>query len=59
MVNNGVHWASDYPLGIAMGYVVGMEELKMGKTKAEKKESSWRVLPMLDGTTGLIASKEF
>ena len=59
MVNNGVHWASDYPLGIAMGYVVGMEALKMGKNKAEKKESSWNVMPMLDGTTGLMASKEF
>lgn len=23
MVNNGVHWASDYPLGIAMGYMYG------------------------------------
>lgn len=59
MVNNGVHWASDYPLGIAMGYVVGMEALKMGKNKTQKKESSWRVLPMLDGSTGLMASKEF
>ncbi|MCB0350275.1 MAG: phosphatase PAP2 family protein [Bdellovibrionales bacterium] len=23
MMNNGVHWASDYPLGIAMGYLAG------------------------------------
>lgn len=23
MVNNGVHWASDYPLGIAIGYTIG------------------------------------
>lgn len=59
MVNNGVHWASDYPLGIAMGYVVGMEALKMGKNKTQTKEASWSVLPMLDGTTGLIATKEF
>jgi hypothetical protein len=36
-----------------------MEALKMGKNKAEKKESSWNVMPMLDGTTGLMASKEF
>ncbi|PJA11471.1 MAG: hypothetical protein COX65_10415, partial [Elusimicrobia bacterium CG_4_10_14_0_2_um_filter_56_8] len=23
MVNNGVHWASDYPLGLAVGYGIG------------------------------------
>ncbi len=23
MMNNGVHWASDYPLGIAIGYLMG------------------------------------
>jgi hypothetical protein len=31
MVNNEVHWASDYPLGIAMGYMIGKAAVRMGK----------------------------
>lgn len=49
MVNNGVHWASDYPLGIAMGYVIGKASTRLGKRdkKEEEKpdEVSWYVLP--------------
>lgn len=49
MVNNGVHWASDYPLGIAMGYVFGKSAAKLGKqTKPEEtdpKEVAWYVMP--------------
>lgn len=49
MVNNGVHWASDYPLGIAMGYVFGKSAAKLGKSKSghEKKadEISWYLIP--------------
>ncbi|MBL7893447.1 MAG: phosphatase PAP2 family protein [Bacteroidia bacterium] len=35
MLNNGVHWASDYPLGIALGYSFG----KIAATKYKKKVS--------------------
>lgn len=35
MVNNGVHWWSDYPLGIAMGYLFGRQAYNMGKSDAE------------------------
>jgi hypothetical protein len=46
MVNNGVHWASDYPLGIAMGYVFGKVSANMGKQKSkDSKETSWLLLP--------------
>ena len=31
MVNNGVHWASDYPLGIAMGWAVAKMAVQMGQ----------------------------
>ena len=31
MVNNGVHWASDYPLAIGMGYVFGHATVKMNR----------------------------
>jgi hypothetical protein len=52
MVNNGVHWASDYPLGIAMGYVFGKAATKLGKprTKDEEKkpnEVSWQIIPAM------------
>jgi membrane-associated phospholipid phosphatase len=47
MVNNGVHWASDYPLGIAMGYVFGKASAQMGKPKSETDTSTttWMILP--------------
>lgn len=50
MINNGVHWASDYPLGIAMGYLFGKTSAKLGKKKAPKKDEppekySWMVVP--------------
>lgn len=31
MINNGVHWASDYPLAIGMGYVFGKATVKMNR----------------------------
>lgn len=31
MLNNGVHWASDYPLAIAMGYSIAHLVLKRGR----------------------------
>lgn len=31
MMNNGVHWASDYPLAIGMGYLIGRMSTKMGE----------------------------
>ncbi len=36
MVNNGVHWASDYPLGLAIGYTVGKVIAANGHPKADK-----------------------
>jgi hypothetical protein len=35
MINNDVHWISDYPLGIAIGYMVGKTVSKNGRTKSE------------------------
>lgn len=56
MVNNGVHWASDYPLGIGIGYAVAKMATRMGghapdaKTAATTKNSptslaSWTYFP--------------
>ncbi|MBK5279798.1 MAG: phosphatase PAP2 family protein [Bacteroidia bacterium] len=38
MINNGVHWASDYPLAIGMGYVFGHATVKMNRFMKE----SWK-----------------
>ncbi|MDO7875607.1 phosphatase PAP2 family protein [Hymenobacter sp. ASUV-10] len=35
MLNNGVHWASDYPLGIAIGYGFAKIAVKHGRTRVE------------------------
>ncbi len=53
MVSNGVHWASDYPLGIAMGYIIGKHTARMGKEPAEKGEekTSWQLMPTMNGIT--------
>lgn len=33
MLNNGVHWASDYPLGIALGYAMAKIAVRNGRTR--------------------------
>lgn len=63
MINNGVHWASDYPLGIAMGWVIGRASCQIVSVKNEtesEKEVSWKVLPApLKSGMGLMALKQF
>jgi len=34
MMNNGVHWASDYPLGLALGYGLGKIAVRRGREPA-------------------------
>ena len=46
MMNNGVHWASDYPLSIAMGYYLGKIAVVNGRKTIEKSTAlNYRVLP--------------
>lgn len=54
MVNNGVHWASDYPLGIGLGYAVGKMAHHMGEhvgPDGKKVASNWTFFPT-DGPDG-------
>jgi len=39
MMNNGVHWASDYPLGIALGYTFAKVAVAHGRTEIKKDTS--------------------
>ncbi|OGR68043.1 MAG: hypothetical protein A2081_02765 [Elusimicrobia bacterium GWC2_61_19] len=58
MVNNGVHWASDYPLGLAVGYGIGKAIASGGRTAARLTgpvtASAVRFAPYLspDGAVG-------
>lgn len=46
MVNNGVHWVSDYPLAIYMGYTFGQIAVHHGRTPL----GAWKVSPMWTGS---------
>lgn len=60
MVNNGVHWASDYPLGIAIGYGIGKTIAGRGK-KVSGEAPKLTLLPavMPGGSYGLAAGYRF
>jgi len=45
MMNNGVHWASDYPLSIAMGYYLGKIAVNSGKKNIESSQINYRIEP--------------
>ena len=53
MLNNGVHWASDYPVGIALGYAFAKIAVRNGRTRVQAPVDStsaaqgtgFRVLP--------------
>ena len=60
MINIGVHWASDYPLGIAMGYLIGKSAVKVfnknpSATASYKQNSNnpldwdWKLFPFAYG----------
>lgn len=63
MMNNGVHWASDYPLGIAMGWVIGKASTKMissTEKKDKSSESAWNLVPMVPSKgMGMVAFRSF
>ena len=40
MLNNGVHWASDYPVGIAIGYSMAKLALSRGRTILDARNAA-------------------
>ena len=52
MVNVGVHWASDYPLGIAMGHLFGKSAVAIHHPERYKTLSKWQFMPATDPATG-------
>ena len=66
MLNNGVHWASDYPLGAGMGYVMGKASTRMLKRHKEKNRGAsaaadWMFFPSVheSGVTTMNAMLSF
>ncbi len=66
MMNNGVHWASDYPLGFAVGYGIGKAIAVHGRTAARRgpapvKQASLTLAPYLSpyGAVGAGATYRF
>jgi membrane-associated phospholipid phosphatase len=62
MMNNGVHWASDYPLGIGIGWVVAQASVKIAKKQntGDQSKTSWDFWPVpTNGGAGFIAQKKF
>lgn len=56
MMNNGVHWAGDYPIAIAIGYTCGKIALSRGQKTIHKKTmlSGYKssVMPLFFGHSG-------
>lgn len=50
MLNNGVHWASDYPIGIALGYAFAKIAVRNGRTRVEAPLDSPGTGQALPGT---------
>ncbi len=44
MVNNGVHWASDYPLALGLGYAFGNMIVNQGRVKVKINERRKAIL---------------
>ena len=56
MINIGVHWISDYPIGMAIGYITAKNATKYGKRKGSssayrkpdvKNIDDWKFIPSL------------
>jgi hypothetical protein len=73
MMNNGVHWAGDYPLAIAMGYSIGKMAVNRGHTVVKHDKNTmagwspnkrnykfgFRPAYLGFGTSGLALSLDF
>jgi hypothetical protein len=49
MMNNGVHWAGDYPLALGLGYKFGKIAVHRGRTPGTSPPTAWSVGPMAGG----------
>lgn len=54
MMNNGVHWAGDYPIAIAIGYTCGKIALSRGKKNIPKESTLTDYKPKVTGYTSSL-----
>ena len=58
MLNNGVHWASDYPLALGIGYTFG--RIVSSRERAKAKLAGWSVVPLMrEGGSGIAFNYKF
>ena len=56
MMNNSVHWVSDYPLALAMGYSLGMLATSRGRIVTDQNQITKSNPFQLDFTIGLVGN---
>jgi hypothetical protein len=51
MVNNSVHWASDYPLALGIGYMIGKTIVEHGREKIDRDPNQTHAFftPLIEG----------
>ena len=62
MMNNGVHWVSDHPLAIAMGYYLGKIAVNNGRKKiGGENKSQFSIHPLINSnlSTGITINYSF
>ena len=62
MMNNGVHWVSDHPLAIAMGYYLGKIAVNNGRKKISgENKSHFSIHPLINSnlSTGITINYSF
>lgn len=59
MINNGVHWAGDYPLAIGIGYSIGKLVAANNRNVSEKEDNAMRffIVPAGDALTVQLSMK--
>jgi alpha/beta superfamily hydrolase len=58
MLNNGVHWASDYPLAIGIGYSFG--RIIAARQRHKVEDTQWSVSPKIyDNAYGLALNYRY
>lgn len=58
MLNNGVHWASDYPLALGMGYLFGKIAVEQNRNRV-KDDDSVTMSPLFTDGPGLMLTKSW
>lgn len=57
MINNGVHWAGDYPIGAAIGYSLGKIAVRNNRRESGRAAGNWSFRIAADGDAFLLEAR--